>query len=75
MTTQQMNTAVSALNSPGKAPRLAPTMMIASIALARRTTLVTHNTHEFSRVPGLPIVDWEASGMVELTWEGKYDER
>jgi tRNA(fMet)-specific endonuclease VapC len=24
-TTQQMNTAVSALNSPGKAPRLAPT--------------------------------------------------
>ena len=36
--------------------------MIASIALARRTTLVTHNTREFSRVPGLPIVDWEASG-------------
>jgi tRNA(fMet)-specific endonuclease VapC len=37
-------------------------LMIASIALAHRTTLVTHNTHEFSRVPGLPIVDWEASG-------------
>ena len=37
-------------------------LMIASIALARRTTLVTHNTREFSRVPGLPIVDWESSG-------------
>jgi tRNA(fMet)-specific endonuclease VapC len=37
-------------------------LMIASIALAHRTTLVTHNTREFSRVPGLPIVDWEASG-------------
>jgi len=35
--------------------------MIASIALARRATLVTHNTREFNRVPGLSIVDWEVS--------------
>ena len=34
-------------------------VMIASIALARRVTLVTHNTREFSRVPGLALVDWE----------------
>jgi tRNA(fMet)-specific endonuclease VapC len=37
-------------------------LMIASIALARRATLVTHNTREFNRVPSLPIVDWEATG-------------
>ena len=36
-------------------------LMTASIAPARRATLVTHNTREFNRVPGLPIVDWEAS--------------
>ena len=34
-------------------------LMIASIALAHRATLVTHNTREFSRVPSLPVVDWE----------------
>ena len=34
-------------------------LMIASIALARRATLVTHNTREFSRVPSLVVVDWE----------------
>ncbi|HEY2838714.1 MAG TPA: type II toxin-antitoxin system VapC family toxin [Pirellulales bacterium] len=35
-------------------------LMIASIALANGQTLVTHNTAEFSRVPGLAIEDWEA---------------
>ena len=32
--------------------------MIAAIALANGLTVVTHNTAEFSRVPGLRIEDW-----------------
>ena len=34
-------------------------LMIAAIVLANVLTLVTHNTFEFSRVPGLPIEDWQ----------------
>lgn len=34
-------------------------LLIASIALANDLTLVTHNTREFSRVPGLQLDDWE----------------
>ena len=34
-------------------------LMIAAIALAYGFTLVTHNTSEFSRVPGLRLEDWE----------------
>jgi tRNA(fMet)-specific endonuclease VapC len=34
-------------------------LLIASIALANGLTLVTHNTTEFSRVPGLAIEDWQ----------------
>lgn len=34
-------------------------LMIAAIAQCRDLTLVTHNTREFSRVPGLLIEDWE----------------
>jgi tRNA(fMet)-specific endonuclease VapC len=34
-------------------------LQIAAIALANGCTLVTHNTAEFSRVPGLLIEDWE----------------
>ena len=34
-------------------------LMIASIALARGLTLVTHNTAEFSRVPGVNLEDWQ----------------
>ena len=33
--------------------------MIASIAVANAVTLVTHNTSEFRRVPGLEVEDWE----------------
>ena len=32
---------------------------IAATALAHECTLVTHNTQEFSRVPGLVFEDWE----------------
>ena len=34
-------------------------MQIAAIALSNNLILVTHNTREFSRVPGLIIEDWE----------------
>jgi tRNA(fMet)-specific endonuclease VapC len=34
-------------------------LMIGSIALANGLTVVTHNTGEFSRVPGLALEDWQ----------------
>jgi len=34
-------------------------LMIAAIALAHRLIVVTHNTVEFSRVPGLLVEDWQ----------------
>ena len=34
-------------------------LLIAAIAVANGLTLVTHNTNEFSRVPGLALEDWE----------------
>lgn len=33
-------------------------LLIAGTALAHGLTLVTHNTREFSRVPGLQLEDW-----------------
>jgi predicted nucleic acid-binding protein len=33
-------------------------VLIAGTAIALQATLVTHNVREFSRVPGLAIVDW-----------------
>ncbi len=35
-------------------------LQIAAIALLHGCTLVTHNTREFARVPGLLLEDWEA---------------
>jgi tRNA(fMet)-specific endonuclease VapC len=37
-------------------------VLIAGQAQARDLTLVTHNTQEFRRVPGLRIEDWEKRG-------------
>ncbi len=34
-------------------------LMIAAITLANKLILVTHNTAEFSRVPGFSIEDWQ----------------
>jgi tRNA(fMet)-specific endonuclease VapC len=34
-------------------------MQIAAIARVNGCTLVTHNTSEFRRVPGLVVEDWE----------------
>jgi tRNA(fMet)-specific endonuclease VapC len=34
--------------------------MIAATARAHGLTLVTHNSAEFVRVPGLPLEDWES---------------
>lgn len=34
-------------------------LMLAGQAIALGVTLVTHNTREFSRVPGLPVEDWQ----------------
>jgi tRNA(fMet)-specific endonuclease VapC len=35
-------------------------LLIAGIALSNKLTVVTHNTSEFSRVPGLQVEDWYA---------------
>ncbi|HBL31047.1 MAG TPA: VapC toxin family PIN domain ribonuclease [Acidobacteria bacterium] len=34
-------------------------LLIASVAISRQHTLVTHNVGEFSRVEGLALEDWE----------------
>ena len=37
-------------------------VLIAGQARARTLTLVTHNTSEFQRVPGLKVEDWKGTG-------------
>lgn len=34
-------------------------LLIAAIAQTNGLTLVTHNTSEFTRVPNLPVEDWQ----------------
>lgn len=34
-------------------------LLIGAVALAHGRTLITHNTDEFGRVPGLTIADWQ----------------
>lgn len=36
-------------------------VLIAGQAIARELTLITHNTSEFQRVPGLKVEDWKGS--------------
>lgn len=48
------------LTAQGK-PIGANDLMIAAIARAHDLILVTHNTGEFSRVPGLRVEDWEGA--------------
>lgn len=44
----------------GKGTPIGPyDVLIAGQAIARDLTLVTHNTEEFRRVPGLRIEDWQ----------------
>ena len=38
-------------------------LVIASVAIANRLTVVTHNQREFGRVPGLKTVDWFANAQ------------
>jgi tRNA(fMet)-specific endonuclease VapC len=36
-------------------------VLLAGHALALGATLVTHNTREFARVPGLTVEDWQSA--------------
>jgi tRNA(fMet)-specific endonuclease VapC len=38
-------------------------VLIAGQAMARELTLITHNTREFRRVPGLKVEDWKGSAV------------
>lgn len=38
-------------------------LLIASIAFAKDLTLVTHNTREFLRIPGLKVEDWQSDNV------------
>ena len=37
-------------------------LLIAAIAITNGLTLLTHNSNEFERVPGLSVEDWVRSG-------------
>jgi tRNA(fMet)-specific endonuclease VapC len=38
-------------------------VLIAGHTMARELTLITHNTSEFQRVPGLKVEDWKGSAL------------
>ena len=38
-------------------------VLIAGQAMARELTLITHNTSEFQRVPGLKVEDWKGAAV------------
>ena len=42
-------------------------VLIAGQAMARKLTLVTHNTAEFQRVPGLRVEDWKGATTATRT--------
>ena len=37
-----------------------PDLLIAATALEHQLTVVTHNTQDFARIPGLTLEDWYA---------------
>ena len=39
-------------------------MLIAAIARAKGLIVLTHNTNEFSRIPGLNVEDWETESTL-----------
>ena len=41
-------------------------VLIAEQAKARKLTLVTHNTTEFKRVPGLKVEDWKGPTLSKM---------
>jgi tRNA(fMet)-specific endonuclease VapC len=52
----------------GKGQRIgAYDVLIAGIALTHRHIVVTHNTREFTRVPGLEIQDWVKSDGTRMS--------
>ena len=52
----------AALEKQGK-PISERDTQIASIALANKLCIVTHNTKEFGRIPKLKVEDWEKKGV------------
>lgn len=55
---EQVLSVVRVLPFAERAARSAANTLIAGTALANSATLITHNTLEFSRVPGLQLLDW-----------------
>jgi tRNA(fMet)-specific endonuclease VapC len=41
-------------------------LLIAAIAVANNLIVVSHNTREFARIPGLQVEDWEAENPAQL---------